>query len=145
MSVDSTKVYFGYTPYIPRDVAKEWEVEASRATIAMKKEGNTILYGVSICSHDDNFVKKAGRAIAEERLNMFPQFIEIPPNLGEHTKPKLKDDHDICLYFLRNMINSLSRRDRIKRAQRRVNKGKKKAPTKPYLISQVIGTDLRGT
>lgn len=120
MSIDSSKVYFGYTPYIPKNFAEEWDIEASRATIAMRKDGNAILYGVSICSHNDNFNKKEGRTLAEERLNRSPQFIEIPESLVKHAN--LKDDHDICLYFLRNMINSLTNRSRIKRAQRRVSK-----------------------
>lgn len=140
MSIDSTKVYFGYTPYIPKNFAEEWDMEASRATIAMRKDGNAILYGVSICSHNDNFNKKEGRTLAEERLNRSPQFIEIPENITNRTKTNAKgdvtpwDNHDICLYFLRNMINSLSHRDRIKRAQRRVSKVTTRKPTRVYLL-----------
>lgn len=146
MSIDSTKVYFGYTPYIPKNLAEEWDMEASRATIAMRKEGNAILYGVSICSHNDNFNKKEGRTLAEERLNRSPQFIEIPENITNRTKIDTRgnvipwDNHDICLYFLRNMINSLTNRDRIKKAQRRINKTTRAKSTKVYLLKP---SDLR--
>lgn len=132
MSVDSTKVYYGYTPYIPKNLAEEWEIEASRATIAIRKDGNAILYGVSICSHNDNFIRKEGRALAEERLNKSPKFIEVPESLIKHAG--LKDDHDICLYFLRNMIKSLTKRDKIRREQRRVNKKPNLRALKTYLL-----------
>jgi hypothetical protein len=40
-----------------------------RGTIAVKREGNDILYGVSICGLQDNFNKKLGRELAERRMN----------------------------------------------------------------------------
>lgn len=40
-----------------------------RATVACMLKGDRIIYGMSICTSDDNFSRSIGRNIAEERMN----------------------------------------------------------------------------
>ena len=136
MSVDSNKVYFGYTPYIPKNLAEMHGFEASRATIALKIEGRTVKYGISVCSHNDNFCKKEGRKLAEDRLTNEPESFEIPEHIARDLR--FRDSHDLSLYFLRNMIQSTSYRRKIKKTQRKLGK---KQPRRPFLLSPVKETD----
>lgn len=62
------RTYVVYGPYIRHDVAKLIKCEPVRVTVAAKKVGNEIVYGISICSGHDNFTKQKGRRLAEERL-----------------------------------------------------------------------------
>jgi hypothetical protein len=74
-----SQVYFNHTTkQIP---VKMGIVPA--ATIALKREGNDFVYGVTICSQYDSFSKKAGREIAEARLNQGFRKTAIPAELLE--------------------------------------------------------------
>lgn len=63
--VKGDRIYFRYTP--------AWDANSrqvkTRATLALKKVGNTLCYGLAICSRHDNFCRKTGREQALERLN----------------------------------------------------------------------------
>lgn len=112
MSIDSNKVYYAYTEHVdvqyfsdvmhisPSTVAEL--IDKTRATIAMKLEGNTIKYGVSVCSNGDNFNRELGRKLAEERLNAGYCSFVISGKLYN----QFKDNHEMSLYFLNNITNS---------------------------------------
>jgi hypothetical protein len=52
-----------------------------RVTVLAKIEGDTAKFGVSRCSHRDQFVRKTGRTIAEGRAERNP-FRQIPVPTG---------------------------------------------------------------
>lgn len=139
MSIDTTdKIYFAYTPYIQPAEAWDFWVDAkgmphvvwysrARGTIALQKIGGEIHYGVSVCSEEDNFSKKEGRAMAEARLKGGYGKYMLDPELaaGYH------DDHELCLYLLRNMANSVAKD--IRKTQQKI--GKKKLPKEIRLLT----------
>lgn len=72
-----SKVRFYHTPDRLRD-----KYNFERVTIATKQEGDVIKYGISICSHHNNFDTEIGRAYAIQRLEKnFGEF-----TLNEHFK-----------------------------------------------------------
>lgn len=85
-----SKVYYFHTTKLEPVQVGIWP----RATIALKKEGDQIKYGVSICSEDDQFTKKTGREISEHRLNNGFGVMPVPTHLKD------EDDHDICMTIL---------------------------------------------
>lgn len=115
MSINTAdKVYFAYTPYIPPE--DQWEfaikdgqpffIEHSRArgTLALQRIGNEIHYGMTVCSVEDNFNKKEGRALAESRMKSeWGKFSLDPVHVAT-----FKDDHELSLYFLNNIVNSMA-------------------------------------
>lgn len=56
------------------------------ATIALVREGNNFKYGVTICSKYDNFQKKTGREIAENRMKQGFRTTPVPASLLELEK-----------------------------------------------------------
>jgi hypothetical protein len=73
-----SKVFFTHTTKL--DIVKAGVVPA--ATIAIKRVGNKFHYGVAICSKFDNFSKKYGREVAENRLNQEFGILDIPAPLA---------------------------------------------------------------
>lgn len=104
MSVNTTdKVYYAYTPYIELLHSNAFGWPRERATVALKKIGNEMHYGISVCSAKDQFVRKVGREMAEQRLEEgFGMF-----TLTRGVIDRFKDDHELCLYFLNNMVNNV--------------------------------------
>jgi len=74
-----SKVFFTHTTKL--DIVKDGLVPA--ATIAIKKVGNKFHYGVAICSKYDNFSKRYGREVAENRLNQGFGVLDIPSPLKD--------------------------------------------------------------
>lgn len=115
--IDSNKVYFAYTKHV--DVMFSYLdplyiPDTTRATVAMRKVGNEIHFGISVCSEGDNFKKEIGRKIAEERLNAgYGKFL-----IGSHMAGKFKDDHELCLYFLNCITNATQKN--LRRAQYKI-------------------------
>lgn len=144
MSIDTKdKIYFAYTPFVAKgDGTWGWiddnftftPVDTARATVALQKIGDTIHYGVTVCSAEDNFNKKEGRALAERRLKAGYGKFDIPVDLAKDLK--FKDEHALCLYFLRNMVNSIEKD--IRKVQFKIGK-KKMPPRGPYLLHSSIG------
>lgn len=142
MSIDTTdKIYFAYTPYIQPAEAWDFWVDAkgtphvvwysrARGTIALQKIGNEIHYGISVCSEDDNFNKKEGRAMAEARLKGGYGQYTLDKDSVVRFAAEFHDDHELCLYLLRNMANSVARD--IRKTQQRI--GKKRLPKETRLL-----------
>jgi len=115
MSVDSNKVYFGFTEHkdrVPEYVKRTdmWsrkdrrEGTTARATVAMQKHGSVVRLGVVVCSEEDNFSRKVGREKAEARMNSTEaEMFQVPDSLSS----RFKDDHELMLYLLRNKVRSL--------------------------------------
>jgi hypothetical protein len=71
------------------------------ATIALTKVGDKFHYGVVICSRYDNFSKKFGREVAENRLKQGFGVLDIPaPIQGLSEKEQ-------CLNMLYNLAASV--------------------------------------
>ena len=92
-----SRTYYNHTSKF--QVVKEKVVPAS--TIALKREGNFFYYGIAICSKFDNFSKKIGREIAENRRKEGFGELEIPENLLG------VPEEESCLYMLYNMTKSV--------------------------------------
>jgi hypothetical protein len=92
-----SKVYFSHTTKL--GIVKSGYSPA--ATVAIKKEGDKFYYGVSICSKYDNFSKKYGRRVAEERMNQEFGVLEIPKPLQD------LDDRQASLHQLYNIVASV--------------------------------------
>jgi hypothetical protein len=78
---------------------KEGFIPAS--TIALKREGNTIIFGISMCSKDDNFSRKFGKEAAEQRMN---------ENFGVFKLKGVREDaneHELCMFHLYNLVQSV--------------------------------------
>jgi hypothetical protein len=71
------------------------------ATIALKKVGDEFHYGVAICSRFDNFSKKSGREIAENRLNQGFGKLPVPKVLSGYS------EKEACLAQLYNLVTSV--------------------------------------
>lgn len=63
--MSKTKVFYYHTTKL--SITKRGLVPP--CTIAVQKDGNKIIYGLSICSKHDNFNRKIGREVAELRMN----------------------------------------------------------------------------
>ena len=72
-----SKVFFTHTT--KSALVKEKIVPA--ASIAIRRDGNMFYYGIAICSKYDNFTKKGGREIAENRLKEGFGALEVPTPL----------------------------------------------------------------
>ena len=92
-----SKVYFNHTTKL--EVTKLGIVPA--ATIALTKVGDKFHYGVSICSRYDNFSKKHGREVAENRMKQEFGVLEIPAPLSNAT------EKEQCLTMLYNLAASV--------------------------------------
>lgn len=92
-----SKTYFSHTTKL--EVTKLGIVPA--ATIALKKVGNEFHYGISICSIYDNFSKKSGREISENRLNQGFGVLPVPAVLEGLTEKQA------CLAQLYNLVESV--------------------------------------
>lgn len=88
-----SKVYFNHTTKL--EVVKLGLVPA--ATIALTKVGDKFYYGVAICSRYDNFSKKFGREVAENRLKQGFGELEIPAPLKDLS------EKEQCLNMLYNL------------------------------------------
>lgn len=96
------KTFFSHTSKL--DVTKAGVVPAS--TVAVQIDGNTIKFGVSICSKYDNFSKKYGREVAENRMNQGFGVIEMPkPLVG-------LDERTASLAQLYNIVASVVTKNR---------------------------------
>ena len=91
-----SKTYFAHTT--KSELVKAGVVPA--ATIALKREGNVFIYGITICSKYDNFSKKSGREIAENRMNQEFGKIEVPTPL------LLVPERESCLAQIYNLAAS---------------------------------------
>jgi hypothetical protein len=83
---------------------KEGRIPAS--TVALKKQGNHIIFGISMCSKDDNFSRKFGREAAERRMNEGFASFEIKNVSPDAT------DHEICMFHLYNIVQSVTLNNR---------------------------------
>lgn len=92
-----SKVYYYHTSKL--EVSKLGIVPT--CTIALKKEGNKFVYGIAICSKYDNFSRKQGREIAENRLNQRFGELEVPKNLDGLS------DHQAALRQLFSIVRSV--------------------------------------
>lgn len=106
-----SKVYYFHTSIL--EVTKFGIVPG--CTIAIKKDGNEFKYGVSICSKRDNFSRKLGREVAENRLNQgFGSIIKVPANFDSLT------EQEQCLAQLHNLVVSVVKKNR--KWKRRITK-----------------------
>lgn len=92
-----SKVYYLHTsksPFVKAGVVPP-------ATIALKMENGIFTYGVSICSKHDNFSKKYGREIAENRMKQEFAKIEVPKVLSTVSEKQA------CILQLHNLAATL--------------------------------------
>lgn len=94
-----SKTYYFHTTKL--DVTKEGKVPAS--TIALEKVGDTIYYGVSICSKYDNFSRKYGREVATNRLQQNFGTIRVLPSYAK----RFESENDLCLDQLFTLVKSV--------------------------------------
>lgn len=92
-----SRTYYNHTSKF--EIVKEKIVPAS--TIALQRVGDTFHYGIAICSKFDNFSKKAGREIAENRLNQGFGTLPVPETL------LAVPERESCLYMLYNLTKSI--------------------------------------
>jgi hypothetical protein len=83
---------------------------ATPATIALKRDGNDFVYGVTICSKYDSFSKKLGREMAEARLNQGFRRTTIPVELLS-LETEL-GEKQMCLAFLYQLSASVTANSR---------------------------------
>lgn len=100
------KVYYFHTTKL--DSTKLGITPASTIALKMSDDKTQFHYGVAICSKYDNFSKKYGREVAENRLNQ---------GFGIITVPKLVDlnglsDHQACMSQLINLVISVVKKNR---------------------------------
>lgn len=105
-----SKVYYNHTTKLR--IVKKGYVPA--ATIALKMEDGKFKYGVAICSKYDNYSRKYGREIAENRLNQGFGEMEIPAPLKD------LPEQEACLAQLYNIVQSVVLKNR--KWKRRVTK-----------------------
>jgi hypothetical protein len=96
------------------------------ATVALKRVGNTFVYGMAICSRMDNYNKNKGRELAQERMNKGFGKVAIPEQLLA-MEEKI-GEKGICIAFLYGIANSLVARN--KRWKRKVTKFNKEQSTR---------------
>lgn len=117
------RIYFGFTPHIdPTDLDILFALQSgflstARGTVALTIVGDTVHFGIAICSEGDNFSRSTGRQYAGDRLkNGGPGSgkFKVPPKL----RPSYLDDHDLSLALLDNMIESTFKN--IKKKQRQI-------------------------
>lgn len=97
-----SKVYFNHTTKL--DVVKFGLVPA--ATIALTKVDDKFYYGVSICSKYDNFSKKFGREVAQNRLEQGFGVLEVPDIVKELPEKQQ------CLAMLYNLSATIVLKNR---------------------------------
>ena len=107
--MSKTKVFYYHTTKL--SITKRGLVPP--CTIAVQKDGDKIIYGLSICSKHDNFNRKAGREIAELRMNNGFGYISVEKVLLQKKAP-LKDitDEQLVLTVLWSLVKSIVTRHR---------------------------------
>jgi len=111
--MSTSKVFYYHTTKL--EVTKAGIVPA--CTIAIRKDADGFRYGVSICSKRDNFSRKLGREVAENRLNQGFGLIEsdkVPAKFDSFTETEQ------CLAQLYNLVISVVKKNR--KWKRRVTK-----------------------
>lgn len=110
---DPSKVYYLYTPEAKdadnNSIAKKYRKMfriPGRSTIALMKVGSVVRYGVTTCSVDNNFCKTEGRKRADQRLIENFGMFTIPSDFLERN-PNIKDNEQICLFFLTKIAKSI--------------------------------------
>lgn len=138
-SVIVGKIYHSFTPHvdpISREVV--WKgATTARVAIAVRKVGNDIQYGMTVCSETENFCRKLGRELAEDRLINGGQgsgSFTIPPKLLAMFYAEKMDDHDISIYMLQNMIDSMTS-NKIRKLQRKI--GEERLARKVKMVQQI--------
>lgn len=101
-----SKVYINHTT--KQELVKARIVPA--ATIALKREGNNFVFGVAMCSKYDNYSRKAGREIAEARMNQGFKTTAIPETLLK-VESEI-GEKNICLAFLYQLSASITAKSR---------------------------------
>lgn len=121
-----SKVYYFHTSIL--EVTKFGIVPA--CTIAIKKDGNEFKYGISICSKRDNFSRKLGREVAENRMNQGFGLIEVPASFASLT------EEEQCMAQLLNLVTSVVKKNR--KWKRKVTKFNQEQRLKEAVIEIVV-------
>jgi len=98
------KVYFSHTSK-SEGVKKGFR---RPATIGLKlsSDGKNFLYGITICSKQDNFSRKIGREIVQERINTNFGCIPVPKSFDD------LNDKKKCLTMLYSLSSSVYIREK---------------------------------
>lgn len=94
-----SKVYFYHTTKL--EVVKN--KERSAATIAVQKVGDQFKYGIALCSKYDNFSRKKGRELAQQRLEAGFASMKTPT----YKKTEAPTEEQECLTALFNLASSV--------------------------------------
>lgn len=102
--MSKTKVFYYHTTKL--SITKRGLIPP--CTIAVQKDGDKIIYGLSVCSKYDNFSRKSGREIAELRMNGGFGYISVEKVLLQKKAP-LKDitDEQLVLTVLWSLVKSI--------------------------------------
>ncbi len=97
-----SKIYYFHTTKL--EVTKQGIAPACTISLKMSDDKNYFQYGVAICSKYDNFSKKYGREVADNRLNQGFGIIKVPKiiiNDEDFT------EHEACIGQLYNLVLSV--------------------------------------
>lgn len=100
------KVYYFHTTKL--DATKAGIVPASTIALKLSDDKTQFQYGVAICSKYDNFSKKYGREVADNRLKQGFGVIEVPKVIGKNDLT----DHEACMYQLFNLVLSVVKKNK---------------------------------
>jgi hypothetical protein len=102
--MSKTKVFYYHTTKL--SITKKGLVPP--CTIAVQKDGDKIIYGLSVCSKYDNFSRKSGREIALLRMISGFGCISVEKVLLQKKAP-LKDitDEQLVLTVLWSLVKSI--------------------------------------
>ena len=89
-------------PYYNAYRGKNRAPRTGRATIAYVKENNQIRAAVTLCSHNDQFIRKTGAAIAASRLEVYDSVMFTIPDYIEPRGFEIND-------FILETLSMLSR------------------------------------
>jgi hypothetical protein len=82
-----------------RGVGHISQINDKRVTVAVSANEQVLIYGIAICSPEDNFVREKGKELAKQR--MLNGFCNIPMS---KIKLKGKDLQTTVLQFARNLL-----------------------------------------
>lgn len=106
---------------------------APAATIALKRDGNDFVYGVTICSKYDNFSKKEGRERALARAEQEFRRTRIPESLLSHEGKELTANQVDRIFLVQLGQSVTKQHKKWKKKITKFNLGAKVVPMTPEI------------
>jgi len=131
--MSKTKVFYYHTTKL--SITKRGLVPP--CTIAVQKDGDKIVYGISICSKHDNFSRKIGREVAELRMNCGFGYIDVAK-----IKSQGESDEQLVLKVLWPLVKSVVTRHRKWKSKlSKFNKARAAAGPYNQAVEEAVGTN----